>query len=382
MKLVGLTRDAAISIAIAFSTFIALLALTLGGNESFMQWTAALVIAIALPAAVLLIKKRSIHSYNNRTVAVIVLTAALLYLTLYYFAGLSFGYSASSKGELSPSSFVKYVIPITLSVVGYEFIREILLAQKSRLVIFLSYAVGVAGEAVVAGGLSAVTSSYKFADFIGMSLFPALTANILYTYLSKEFGKLPCISYRLLMTLYVFLIPAKPALPGSLPAFALLILPLGLYAFIKFLFEKKVRAAGKKKDYPGMIFTAIAVVLMLCFVLLITCQFRFGMLVIASESMTGEINRGDAVVFESYDDCREIRENDVIVFTEGNKRVVHRVVAIVNENGQRRYVTKGDANEDIDLGFRTDEDIVGLVHFKVLYIGYPSLWLREIFNKS
>lgn len=98
--------------------------------------------------------------------------------------------------------------------------------------------------------------------------------------------------------------------------------------------------------------------------------------------MTGSIDRGDAIVYESYDKCRPIRENDVIVFSYNGKQTVHRVVEIHDINGQRQYITKGDANTDIDDGFRTDGDIIGLVHVKMLYIGYPSLWLREVFNKK
>jgi len=117
------------------------------------------------------------------------------------------------------------------------------------------------------------------------------------------------------------------------------------------------------------------------FILLVSCQFRFGILVIASPSMTGEINKGDAVVFESYEHCDGVKENDIIVFSkDGKKNIVHRITAINTVNGQRQYITKGDANEDIDAGFVTDGQIVGIVRFKVLYIGYPSLWLREIFN--
>ena len=54
---------------------------------------------------------------------------------------------------------------------------------------------------------------------------------------------------------------------------------------------------------------------------------------------------------------------------------------IENINGQLRYYTKGDANEDPDAGFITSSDIVGTVRFKIPYIGYPTLWLRSLFAK-
>ena len=165
-------------------------------------------------------------------------------------------------------------------------------------------------------------------------------------------------------------------------SFILLVLPIALMSFFDLLYEKRVRVARKKKSKLGVVFSVIAIALMLSFVLLITCQFRFGMVVIATESMTDEINPGDAVVYESYEYCDEIQEGDVIVFEESGRRVVHRVTAINIVNGQRQYITKGDANDGLDAGYRTDSHVIGVVRFKVLYIGYPSLWLNNIMNSK
>jgi hypothetical protein len=49
-------------------------------------------------------------------------------------------------------------------------------------------------------------------------------------------------------------------------------------------------------------------------------------------------------------------------------------------DGEIRYYTKGDANESMDAGYVTKSQIVGVTHFRILYIGYPTLWLRDIFS--
>ena len=59
---------------------------------------------------------------------------------------------------------------------------------------------------------------------------------------------------------------------------------------------------------------------------------------------------------------------------------IHRVVEIKNINGEVRYFTKGDANKSYDGGYRTEADINGLVKLKIKYIGWPTLWLRRLFN--
>ena len=63
-------------------------------------------------------------------------------------------------------------------------------------------------------------------------------------------------------------------------------------------------------------------------------------------------------------------------FSRGNDAfVTHRVEDIVDN----KYVTKGDANKDIDVGFILENDILGIVEFKISYIGYPTLWIRDVF---
>jgi signal peptidase I len=115
--------------------------------------------------------------------------------------------------------------------------------------------------------------------------------------------------------------------------------------------------------------------------MLISCQFRFGAIVIATESMTGEINKGDMIIYERYDD-QIIEEGQVIVFLDGKSKIVHRVVKIDQFGGENRYYTKGDANVTLDVGYRTEEDIFGLTDIKVAYVGYPTLWLREILRRQ
>jgi signal peptidase len=114
--------------------------------------------------------------------------------------------------------------------------------------------------------------------------------------------------------------------------------------------------------------------------MLISGEFRYRAIVIATESMTGEINKGDAIVYEEYGE-QYVEEQDVLVFLKNGNRIVHRVVSIERVNGENRYYTKGDANDAMDAGYITDADIEGIVLFKMPYVGNASLWLRDAFKK-
>jgi len=69
----------------------------------------------------------------------------------------------------------------------------------------------------------------------------------------------------------------------------------------------------------------------------------------------------------------DISERDVITYRSGaagSSRVTHRVVGVLEENGERRFRTKGDANEDPDPELVSSSQVIGRVGFHVPYVGY------------
>ena len=376
----ALTSDRKIGYAVAFAALAAsILSLFVPGE--FLLWAAGAIFALTAAGAYTLIKKRSIHSYNKDQVLLIVAVIAALYITLLYLSGFEFGFARSPGGVLSLGSFAKYILPTALIIAGSELLRSVLLAEKNPAISFIAYLIGALSVVAISGEISSFRTSYQLADFLGMTVFPALTSNLFFNYTSRRYGILPNLVYRLILSLYEFIIPVVPNTPAIILAFGLMVLPLISLFFISALFEKKRKRAKERGGKWQMIPTVVVAVIMILIVMLVTCQFRFGILVIATESMTGEINKGDAVVFEDREHCGEIAVGDVIVFEESNKRLVHRVVEINTVNGERQYITRGDANEGNDPGYRTDSSILGKVRFKVLYIGLPTIWLREALSK-
>ena len=167
---------------------------------------------------------------------------------------------------------------------------------------------------------------------------------------------------------------------NSLLSFIRILLPIGIYIVIDSLYEKKIMLALGKKSKLAVPITVIAVAIMLFVVMVVSNQFYIGSYVIATESMTGELNRGDVAITFKYTD-QPISEGQVVAFEQNDRVVIHRVVKIEVINGQRRYYTKGDANDDIDSGFITDSNIVGLVDNKIPFLGYPTLWMRSLFER-
>ena len=336
---------------------------------------------LLLPAAILLsllVRKRSILSYNKGQVLMLIAVISVMFLVLLYLSGLHFGFWKTIY-PLSLQNFGRYILPITVIIVASEAIRRILRAQNDRAADVLGYLIGVLSEVLIVSSLTGIRTFNQFMDVMGMTLFPAITANLLYHYLSKRYGLYPNLVYRLATTLYPYFIPVIPAMPDSLLSFIMLLLPLAVWMFIDMLYERKRQFARHRKPIVSYILIGLTMILMLSLVMLISNQFRFRSLVIATESMTGELNKGDAVVFEKYDG-QVILVGQIVVFEQHNSLFVHRVVDIKHIDGEMQYFTKGDANDSPDSGYRTVSEIAGTVKFKIPYLGYPTLWMRSLFE--
>lgn len=105
--------------------------------------------------------------------------------------------------------------------------------------------------------------------------------------------------------------------------------------------------------------------------------------VVLSDSMSPAIDAG-AIVFVSDVPTDRIAEGDVITYESGTTgdagRVTHRVVGIVDDGGERRFRTKGDANEDPDGGLVSSSQVVGVVSFHVPYAGYVTSFANTKFG--
>jgi signal peptidase len=179
--------------------------------------------------------------------------------------------------------------------------------------------------------------------------------------------------------LYVYIIPYIPDVYIFFRSFLRMIYPYIIYLVLEYTYSK-ANAASAYKDRTRNIVVTTVLMIVMCFVIaLVSCRFEYGILVIGSGSMTGTIDRGDAVIYRQYHN-NSISEGDIIIFYNKDVKTVHRVIKIENVNGEYRYFTKGDANQRMDDGYRTKDSIMGITNFKIKYIGYPTLWLRDIFE--
>ncbi len=366
---------------------IVILFFALFAPSIFTRSILAVIMFVYMIIISLFLKKRKINSIYKKQVTILMTIFAGLYLGLFYLMGLYFGFE-KSKIVLSIWSVFRFIIPLSIIIVSSEIIRKVFLAQETVIHIkssiinlsqILTYIAMVLVDLVIYTGIYDLTNLDDFLMALGFVLFASLSCNLLYNYISIRYNAKGIIIYRLITILYVYIIPIVPDVYIFFKSFLRMLYPYLIYIVLEKLYSKNdftISYIDKKKEIFGNTFLLVAMTLL---IMLISCQFRYGILVIGSRSMTGTINKGDAVISEKYDN-QNIQKGQVIIFDYNGVQTVHRVVEIKNVNGVYRYYTKGDANKNMDDGYITENEIYALVKLKIKYIGYPTLWIRELFS--
>lgn len=152
----------------------------------------------------------------------------------------------------------------------------------------------------------------------------------------------------------------------------------------------KTGGTGENKNPRGRVFSAIwRVMLILLAVILaisactlaydkfvkkskIPSVFGYSMLIVASPSMTGSIEAGDAIIIKKSD---SYAVGDVITYFPEDESfsVTHRIVRMEGD----KFYTKGDANQSEDSDPVLIEQIVGKVAVKLDKVGYFIEWLKS-----
>lgn len=217
-------------------------------------------------------------------------------------------------------------------------------------------------------------------EFSTVILLPSFFKNYILTTFTYKYGMKPSILYRLILELYIYIIPITPNLGLYLESVLLMSFPIILSRIINYGFEKnKKQYYNNKKLHkltPIIIFLLIATI-----VSLNSNLFRFWMASVGSGSMEPTINVGDVIIVdkEYQKSLDKLTVGDILVFKIDENIYTHRITKISKDNNNYSINTKGDRKgQKEDSWIVTNEDVIGVVKFKIKYIGYPTVWLSKM----
>ena len=112
--------------------------------------------------------------------------------------------------------------------------------------------------------------------------------------------------------------------------------------------------------------------------------FKYEPVAIVSNSMTPIFYRGDIVIYSkpTEEELKKIDENTIIIYSREKQIIAHRVISKYEKGDITYFITKGDANNGEDGAPVPEDKVIGIYSCSVKYIGYPTVWLNQIFNKE
>ena len=357
-----------------------MLLLTLFFPNFFTKLVLSLIFIPITILTLIFIKKRNVLSVHKKQVLLIISLISILYLGIFYISGAYFGFVNATVRFSFPVVY-RFLIPLTIIIVGIELLRNVYLAQKGVVHKIIFFITCIMLDIAIYSNVKIINTFNGWMDIFGNVVIGSIAFNLLFNYLTKRYGYYPNIIFRLLVTLYPYIIPVVPNAPDILVVFCKMLVPFLIYLFINAMYGRRDKVVSYKKNRLSAIITVVMLIVVTSSVMIVSNRFGIGMLVIGSESMSGVINKGDVIFYKTENDYFDIELQDIIVFKNGETRIVHRVIDKYIVNGESRYITKGDANESQDTGYVTQSQIVGIVtDIKLSGVGWLTIMLRDAFK--
>lgn len=315
-----------------------------------------------------------------------IIIAVIIYLIIYYLSGLIFGYQYSPYSH----KFSKILLNVWSYVPAFicqEYIRSVLVNYSSR----KKYMLAIITVLFVAVELNYTEIDQNFVsmatafEYMSSVLIPSVVKNSLFTYIATIAGYIPNIIYRSVIQIVSFVTPIFPNLDWFGVALFEIVTPSVIYFYVNFVqikTEERVSRRRINRDNPLNILPVYAILLM--FVGFVLGLFKNMPVAIVSDSMVPTFARGDVVVVRQLNikEANKIKIGDILQYESEGRMIIHRVVRInENEEDGRIFITKGDNNNAPDVKPVSESQIRGVVKYSIPKVGYPSVWLNDIFSK-
>lgn len=317
---------------------------------------------------------------NEKTI----LITTLFYLIINFMSGLIFGYTSNPySNKVIP--FLTNFWQIVIVIMGIEYTRSYVINENknNKLFVILFTIIFILLEINFSKLFSSINDREELFKYVSSTLLPLVFGNILYTYLTIKGSYKLVYIYRVIVEVTFLIVPILPNFDWFMIGIRGIIVPAIIYLVLKYTSNYKAvrtRSNGRKKQNPLIYVPVFSIILI--FVLFMAGIFIYEPIAVLSNSMNPVFYRGDVVIYRKVDNnkLKNIKKYNIIIYSKDGQAVVHRVVEKYIKDGETYFITKGDANISNDLNPVSESQVIGVYQLSIKYIGYPSVWLNQIFN--
>lgn len=346
-------------------------------NKVITRQILAIVLLVFMGITTLLIKTYKMDLTNKRQIILLLTGIGVIYVAVLYLIGIFAGfYNATVK--LSLWSIWKYIIPYIVIIISSEMIRKKIVLKEDKISKIIILVIMVMLDVILTTNIYNLNTAKDYFTLVSFVIFASIANNLLFNYIEIQYRNAKAIIiYRIITTVYVYVFPIIPDLYIFLESIIKMVVPYIIYIILENVYSKQKLVVTIETRKKERIISTIVCIITVIIVMLISCKFKYGVLVIGSGSMTGTINKGDIILYKKYKNTDDIKVGNIIVFYEDDIKVIHRIIDQKLMGEETRYYTKGDANQKQDEGYRETKDIIGQVKARIPYMGWFTLWIND-----
>lgn len=303
-----------------------------------------------------------------------------VWFVVYFSTGMIVTYTHNAVAE-SLQAIVTNLAAFGVTAFCMEYMRHaIMLLVGRRNGVWFGVIVGIV-FAIEQIGLMQMFGLHNVVDGIKLTVstvLPALVNSFLLTYLAFNAGLGPQLTYRFGMIAALYIPPIIPKYDWYIVGVSWLLLAVATYVVIDRT-RKDVAINGRHYHRARQASNIIFVVVMIVLSLFMIGAFSYQPQVIMSNSMVPVFSRGSMVIVEKIS-AMDVKVGDIIQYKTPDKMITHRIIQADfadDGSGERIFITQGDNNPSPDEPVKP-EQIIGIIRAEIPYIGYPTVWLKEM----
>ncbi|MDR0956030.1 MAG: signal peptidase I [Candidatus Nomurabacteria bacterium] len=347
---------------------------------NFDSWWYVLLWAAFALLAVLLVGWQKGKSFYDAMAWQIVAIYLLLFFLIIYILGIVVGFQRSGYA-ITPKGLWHNVAPPLVATILMELARYTAVKHSGGKK-WLLILVGAAWAAVaILAGLSAyhLVDGLDIFEMVALLALPAAFNSALLTFINYKASWRPALVFALPLAIWQYVLPIVPNLGPYLLGVAEILLPTLLLIRVNEFFITRRAIPGRSKHRLARFLTlAPTVAVLLVIAGLISGVFRYKALAIGSGSMTGTINKGDAVIIDqSTKSLDKIKVGTVVAYRHSGEIIVHRLIKLFPRGDSVIGQTKGDFNNAQDGWTIDSSEVLGTVNWRLPLVGWPTVWLNQ-----
>ncbi|RJE49097.1 signal peptidase I [Dehalobacter sp. 14DCB1] len=306
---------------------------------------------------------------------------AIIMITVQVLAGFLDGFGKSPYSNSFLGILINF-FTVCAALAGRELTRHVLVnswTRKQNYKVLVAVALLMTVIVFPISKYTELKNIQELVQFVAQYFAPQFTKNLLATCFAFYGGPLPAIIFMGVLDFFHWFSPVLPNLKWITAALIGILTPVFLFSALEriYLQENRIRKHRFKSE-EGLLGWMVTTLISITIIWFTVGVFPVYPSVIATGSMIPMIYPGDVILVDKGVDRMKMSVGTVIQFQRDDILISHRIIGeVVEKDGTKHYLTKGDNNNSADSQWVKPEDIKGEVVKVVPKIGWPTLLLKS-----